>query len=92
MRLVNARSLTNDYMVPTFLNLIRWLGNNGERLGSLEWTLNPRFPPTILVALTLLKYLGGHPKSLKLFKIQHNVALKRLASAVQLRPWTPCFQ
>jgi hypothetical protein len=40
----------------------------------------------------LLKYLGGHLKSLKLFKTQHNVALKRLASAVQLRPWPPYFQ
>jgi hypothetical protein len=30
MRLVNARSLTNDDMVPTFLNSIRWIGNNGE--------------------------------------------------------------
>ena len=33
--------------------------------------------------------LSGHLKSLKLFKILHNVALKRLASAVQLRPWPP---
>jgi hypothetical protein len=38
----------------------------------------------------VLKYLGGHLKSFKLFKTQHNV-LKRLASAVQLRPWPPCF-
>jgi hypothetical protein len=40
---------------------------------------NPRFPPTILMSLRLLKYLGGHLKSLKSFKIQHNVALKSLA-------------
>src|SRR5438876_1490403 len=56
----------------------------------------PVFEPTISTRFAclsrLLKYLGGHLKSLKLFKIQHNVALKRLASAVQLRPWPPCFQ
>ena len=39
----------------------------------------------------LLKYLGGHLKSLKFLKLQFNVALKRLASAVQLRPWPPLF-
>jgi hypothetical protein len=30
-------------------------------------------------------------ESLKLLRLQLNVALKRLASAVQLRPWPPCF-
>jgi len=38
--------------------------------------LNPRFA----CLSRLLKYLGGHLKSLKLFKTQHNVALKRLRS------------
>src|SRR6266542_5533871 len=47
------------------------------------------FHPRSACLSRLLKYLGGHLKSLKLFKIQHNVALKRLASAVQLRPWPP---
>ena len=36
--------------------------------------------------------LGGHLKSLNLFKTQHNVALKRLAAGVQVPPWPPCFQ
>jgi site-specific recombinase XerC len=48
---------------------------------------NPRFS----CLSRLLKHLGGHLKALKLFKTLYNVALKRLASAVQLRPWPPCF-
>jgi hypothetical protein len=28
MRLVNGCSLTNDDMIPTLLNSIRWIGNN----------------------------------------------------------------
>jgi hypothetical protein len=49
------------------------------------------FEPTIPtrdsdVSLRLLRYLGGHLKSSKSLRVQHNVALKRLASAVQLRP------
>jgi hypothetical protein len=54
--------------------------------------LNPRFPPTIRLSLTTSQVQGGHLKSLKLFITQHNVALKRLASAVQLRPWPPHFK
>jgi hypothetical protein len=50
------------------------------------------FHPRFSCLSRLLKYLGGHLKSLKLFKTQHNVALKRLASAVQLRPWPPHFK
>ena len=50
------------------------------------------FHPRFVCLSRLLKYLGGHLKTLKLFKLQHNVDLKRLASAVQLRPWPPRFQ
>jgi len=39
-----------------------------------------------------LKYLRSPPKPFKSLKLQVNLALKRLASAVQLRPWPPCFQ
>jgi len=51
------------------------------------WThgSNPRFA----CLSRLLKDFGGHLESLKLLKLQHKVALRRLASAVQLRPWPP---
>jgi hypothetical protein len=39
-----------------------------------------------------LKYLRSPPKPLKFLKLQFNLALKRLASAVQLRPWPPYFK
>src|SRR5689334_10938413 len=45
------------------------------------------FHPRFSSLSRLLKYLGGHLKSLKSFKIHDNVALKELASAVQLPPW-----
>jgi phage/plasmid-associated DNA primase len=48
--------------------------------------LNPRFPPRFSCLSRLLKYLGGHLKSLKSFKTQHNVALKRLASGFNSLP------
>ena len=38
--------------------------------------LNPRFPPTIRLSLTTSQVLRRPPKSLKLFKTQHNVAEK----------------
>src|SRR5580704_16241453 len=44
------------------------------------------FYPRFACLSPLLKFLGGHSKSLKLFKIHHNVVPKRLASAVQFRP------
>ena len=50
------------------------------------------FHPRFACLSSLLKYLGGHLKTLKLLKIQHNVALKRLASGVQLPPWPPHFK
>jgi len=50
------------------------------------------FNPRFACLSRLLKDLGGHLESLKLLKLQHKVALKRLASAVQLRPWPPSFQ
>jgi hypothetical protein len=37
-------------------------------------------------------YLDGRLESLKSLRLQHSVALKRLASAVQLRPWPPHFK
>jgi hypothetical protein len=50
------------------------------------------FNPRFACLSRLLKDLGGHLKSVKLLRLQHNVALKRLASAVQLRPWPPSFK
>ena len=51
----------------------------------------PRIPTHDSRCLSrLLKYLGGHPESLKSLRIQHN--LKRLTSAVQVRPWPPHFK
>ena len=41
------------------------------------------------VSHNFLRTLGGHPESLKLLRLQHNVDLKRLASGVQLPPWPP---
>src|ERR1700674_1372025 len=50
------------------------------------------FNPRFVCFSRLLNDLGGHLESLKLLRLQHNVALKRLASAVQLRPWPPHFK
>ena len=41
---------------------------------------------------TYLQVLGSLPQPCKLFLVQAERALKRLASAVQLRPWPPYFQ
>src|SRR5271166_2147930 len=48
--------------------------------------------PRSISLLRPLKYLRSPPKPFKSLKLQVNLALKRLASAVQLRPWPPSFQ
>src|ERR1700730_820107 len=69
------------------------VGSTRGRLARIrELHSEPDFHPRFVCLSRLLKYLGGHLKSLKLYKTRHNVALKRLASAVQLRPWPPSFQ
>jgi hypothetical protein len=59
------------------------MGGAEARFGwsSLGTCLTHDFHPRFPCLSRLLKYLGGHLKSLKLFRTQHNVALKRLASA-----------
>jgi hypothetical protein len=40
----------------------------------------------------ILMDLRSHPRPVKLLQMLFTARLKRLASAVQLRPWPPCFQ
>jgi hypothetical protein len=66
--------------------------DNGSEFTSQIMDRTRDFNPRFACLSRLLKDLGGHLESLKLLRIQLNVALKRLASAVQLRPWPPLFQ
>src|SRR6266511_2064297 len=80
----------------TFLSLCEsLLARESEEVRRREmsvWLSTHDFHPRFACLSRLLKYLGGHLKSLKLLRLQHNVDLKRLAPAVQLRPWPPYFQ
>ena len=48
--------------------------------------------PRSVCLAQLLRNLRSPPEPFKLLKLQFLLALKRLASAVQLRPWPPSFQ
>jgi hypothetical protein len=51
-----------------------------------------RLRPTSSMLLRISKDLRSHPRPVKLLQMLFNASLKRLASAVQLRPWPPCLQ
>src|SRR5205823_10070471 len=52
----------------------------------------PTMQPIIGVTCTFLEGLTQQSATCKLVKVGDSHSLKRLASAVQLRPWPPCFQ
>jgi len=52
----------------------------------------PTMQPTIEPSSTFLQGFAQPSDTCKLLEVQDSHRLKRLASAVQLRPWPPCFQ
>jgi len=62
-----------------------------HRLGGLKNFSSPQFQSAVDVPCTNFQVLSGLTRTCKLLKVINIVTLKRLASAVQLRPWPPFF-